>query len=476
MKSENSSVKTNFIYNTLYQLLTIILPLITTPYISRKLGVEKIGYFSYSYSIAYYFAMFIMLGINNYGNRTIAKVREDKKKLSKNFCEIYMMQLFVSIFVVIIYIIYAIFFSNTLMTWILLIYIVSAVIDINWFYFGLEKFKLTVTRNSIIKILTTLMIFIFVRKNDDVYKYALITVFGLLSSNLILFGFLKKYINFVKVDFNDVKRHIKPNLLLFIPIVAISLYKMMDKIMIGALSNMNEVGFYENSEKIVQVPMAIINSLGTVMLPKMSNLVAKNEFTKTKYYLEISILFATFLASSICFGVIGVSNEFVPWYYGEGYEKCIKLFEFLMPSCIFLAVANVIRTQYLIPYNEDKIYIISIVLGAIINLIINSLLIPKFASIGAAIGTLVAEGTVCISQIYFVRKKIVNLKKYLLESIPFIIFGIIMMILLLSLNLNLNNNFLSMLCKIIIGTIIYIIFSVVYTSLIKQKVKEKKGE
>ena len=112
MKSENSSVKTNFIYNTLYQLLTIILPLITTPYISRKLGVEKIGYFSYSYSIAYYFAMFIMLGINNYGNRTIAKVREDKKKLSKNFCEIYMMQLFVSIFVVIIYIIYAIWRSS----------------------------------------------------------------------------------------------------------------------------------------------------------------------------------------------------------------------------------------------------------------------------------------------------------------------------------------------------------------------------
>lgn len=469
MNAENSSVKKNFIYNTLYQFLNIILPLITTPYIARKLGAEKIGYFSYSYSIAYYFVMAIMLGLNNYGNRTIAKIRENKEELSKTFCEIYMMQLSISVFIVMIYILYGIFFSNTLMTWMLLIYILSAVVDINWFYFGIEKFKLTVIRNSLIKIFTTLMIFLFVKTDADVYKYALITVFGIFCSNIILFKFLKKYVYIVKVDFKGIKKHIKPNLLLFIPIVAISLYKMMDKIMLGALSNMKEVGFYENSEKVTQVPMAIINSLGTVMLPKMSNLVAKKELDKTKIYIEKSIIFAMFLASSVCFGVIGVSKEFVPWYYGDGYEKCIILFEILMPSCIFLALANVIRTQYLIPYNEDKIYISSIVLGAIINLIINFILIPKLAATGAAIGTLFAEIIVCLSQIYLVRKKIEDLRRYLLKSVPFILFGIIMMFSLLKIHLNFINVFVSMTLKIVIGAIIYMAFSITYWILLKKR-------
>ena len=313
------------------------------------------------------------------------------------------------------------------------------------------------------------MIFLFVKTDADVYKYALITVFGIFCSNIILFKFLKKYVYIVKVDFKEIKKHIKPNLLLFIPIVAISLYKMMDKIMLGALSNMKEVGFYENSEKVTQVPMAIINSLGTVMLPKMSNLVAKKELDKTKIYIEKSIIFAMFLASSVCFGVIGISKEFVPWYYGDGYEKCIILFEILMPSCIFLALANVIRTQYLIPYNEDKIYISSIVLGAIINLIINFILIPKLAATGAAIGTLFAEIIVCLSQIYLVRKKIEDLRRYLLKSFPFIFFGIIMMFSLLKIHLNFINVFVSMTLKIVIGAIIYMAFSITYWILLKKR-------
>lgn len=159
-----SSVKKNFIYNTLYQLLVIIIPLITTPYLSRILGAEKTGVYSYSYTIATYFVLFIMLGLNNYGNRTISIIRDDKTKVSQEFWSIYFMQLVFGLFGVIAYVLYTIIFSNTLITWILLLYVVSALIDINWFFFGMEQFKITVTRNTVIKIISTVMIFTFVKK------------------------------------------------------------------------------------------------------------------------------------------------------------------------------------------------------------------------------------------------------------------------------------------------------------------------
>lgn len=346
---KNKSVKINLIYNTAYQLLAIAIPLITTPYLSRVLGAEKIGVYSYSYSIAYYFAMFILLGLNNYGNRSIAAIKDSKLELSKVFFSIYLMQLTSSVVVIIAYVLYAVSFSNNAMTWILLIYVISAGFDINWFFFGLEEFRLTVIRNTVIKIATTAAIFICVKSPNDIELYGIIMVMGLLLSQLIMWPFVPKYTVFVKPSLNEVIKHIKPNLILFIPVIAVSLYKMMDKIMLGLMSDMKQVGFYENTEKIVQVPMVLVNSLGTVMLPKTANLLARNEETIARKYLKQSIIIAMILASSICFGIMAVAPLFVPWFYGTGYEQCIVLFQILMPSCIFLAFANVIRTQYLIP-------------------------------------------------------------------------------------------------------------------------------
>ena len=448
----------NYIYNTSYQILAIILPIITTPYISRVLGAERIGAYSYSYSIAYYFVMFIMLGLNNYGNRTIASVREDKGKLSKTFWEIYSVQIINGIVVTIIYILFACLFFNNLMTWILLIYIISAIIDINWFFFGLEEFKLTVVRNSIIKVLTTISIFIFVKESKDIYLYALIMTLGMLLSQCMLWPFVKRYVYYTKVTFKDLKTHIKPNLILFIPVVAISLYKIMDKIMLGSISSIEHVGYYESTEKIVQVPISLINSLGTVMLPQIS----KQEENQVKRYFELSIIFVMCLSVSICFGIMGVSDEFVPLFYGNGYEQCKILFKILMPSCIFLAFANVIRTQFLIPNKEDKVYIKSVIYGAIVNLGINILLIPKFNSTGAAIGTFLAEFVVCVAQIIMVKNKIKNLKKYILESIPLVLGGIIMYFVLELIPKNSINNFVILSEKIIFGAILYIVFSIVY--------------
>lgn len=448
------NMKKNFMYNACYQLLIIAIPLITTPYLSRVLGAENIGVYSYSYAIATYFTLFIMLGLNNYGNRTIAMVREDPNMLSQTFWSIYFMQLLSGAIVICAYIIYALFYSNNIITWILLIYLISAAMDINWLFFGLEQFKITVTRNTIIKLITSASIFLFVKDRSDVYKYTLISVFGTLISQFVLWMYVPKFIYKKNVYRINVLEHIKPNLILFIPVMAISLYKYMDKIMLGILSSMQEVGYYEYSERVVQVPMALINSLGTVMLPRMSNLSIKGKSEIIQKYIFYSIIGVMSVSSIVCFGIMGVSDLFIPLFLGKEYDSCILLFKILLSSCFFLAFANVIRTQFLIPQTKEKIYIISIFTGAIVNLVLNLLLISKLGAYGVAFATFVAEAAVCISQAFMIRKEL-DIKRMIKNSLPFMTSGLLMYIGLVSINLNMKPLF-GLFIKIIIGGIIYV--------------------
>lgn len=456
-----NSTKLNFIYNSLYQLLAIFLPLVTTPYLSRVLGAEKIGIYSYSYSIAYYFSMFIILGLNNYGNRTIAMVKDNKNDLSKSFFSIYYMQLTCAVVVIALYMLYAYFISNKVITWILLIYIMSSAIDISWFFFGLEQFKLTVIRNTVIKILSTIAIFLFVKKSTDIYIYAFILCVGYFLGPLMLWPFVKKNVYFCKVSKQDIISHFKPNLIMFLPVIAISLYKMMDKIMLGKMCNMSQVGYYENVEKVMQIPLALIGSLGTVMLPKMSNLIANDKGHEVDRIIEKSIIFVMVISSALSFGIMGVADSFVPWFYGEEFYPCVALFRILMPSCLFVAFANVIRTQFLIPNKKDSIYIFSVFLGAAVNLFINLILIPKYASNGAAIGTLCAEAAVCIYQIFKVRNQL-SIKKYVFNIIPFIIIGLVMYGIIVNIPQLSNAYLVDILLKVLIGGLIYVSFSSIY--------------
>lgn len=407
-----NSIKRNFLYNAFYNVLALIIPLVTTPYISRIMGAEKIGIYSYAYSIATYFGLFILLGLNNYGNRTIASVRDDKDKLSKTFCSIYAMQLIMSLFVIIIYILYTLFLSSDrLMAWTQLIYLISVSLDINWFFFGMEQFKLTVSRNTIIKILNLIFIFVLVKNQSDLYIYGLIMVCGPLLSQLILWLFIKKYIIFRRVSLNDVYVHVKPNLILFIPVIAISLYTIMDRVMLGMMSSMTEVGYYENSNKLTQIPVMAISSLGTVMLPRISNMISNGRKEESIRYIQKSLILSILLSTSMAFGLCAVSNEFIPIFYGNGFGKCKNVISILVLSSIFISWANVIRTQYLIPNKKDKIYIVSVFLGAIVNVIINLILIPKLMSIGAAIGTICAEFSVCAYQTYKIKNEL-NIKLF----------------------------------------------------------------
>ena len=463
-----SSIKKNFIYNIAYQILLLILPLITTPYISRVMGAEKIGIYSYSYSIAYYFGIFILLGLNNYGNTTIAKIRENKKEMSHKFWSIYFMQLVMGIIVSMLYFIYIVFFApDKTIAVIQYMYLASFIFSINWFFFGIEQFKLTVTRNIIIKISTVLLIFLVVKNQGDLYKYAFILTMGTLLSEIALWPFLRKYVCWTKVGFKDVKEHIVPNLTLFVPIIAVSLYTTMDKIMLGMMSSMKELGFYENSNKLTAIPLAAINSLATVMLPRTSNMIANGKIGKSKEYIKKSLIFSMILSSTMAFGLAGITNEFVPIFYGDGYDTCKILIPILMISSIFISWANVIRTQFLIPNNKNKIFIISSFLGAIINIIANLILIPRLGGIGAAIGTLLAEMVVCLYQTYKVRKDL-SIKKYIKHCIPIFLISMIMYICVFNITL-IVNNIVTLIVKIIVGiTIVGLLLSILYFKCLKK--------
>ncbi len=452
-----SSTRTNFIFNAIYQLSTILVPLITMPYLSRVIGPAGLGEYSFAYSVAFYFTIFIKLGLNNYGNRTIAYVKDDKEALSKTFWEIYCFQLFLGVILFAIYIVYSVFFSpNKTLGIVMGIFVFSSIIDINWCLYGLEKFKVTSTRDVITKILVTLCIFMFVKCPEDVWLYAFLYSMGMFINQLIVIPLVKGEISFCKVRAEDVFKHIKPNLVLFIPVVAVSIYRAMDKIMLGIMSTNIELGYYHGAENVIRVPMAFVTALGTVMLPRMSNMIARGENKKrVEGTFDKSIVFAMFLATSICFGIMAVSREFVPIFYGPGYEKCNFLFYIILPGSMFEAFANVIRTQYLIPRKKDKIYVFSLGIGAAINLIMNLILIPRYDSVGAAIGTFSAYATVCVVQAICVFKE-ANIGRNVVNSIPFVISGIAMFLLLWCYTPNVSNDVLALFVKIIIGAGCYL--------------------
>lgn len=457
-------MKKNFIYNIVYQILILILPLITVPYVSRVLGAEGVGIYSYTYSIVYYFMIIAMLGLNNYGNRTIAKVRDDKEQLSNEFWSIYTLQLIVSIFMVTCYFIYVSLFDNEykIIAFIQIMYVISSVFDINWLFFGIEKFKLTITRNAFIKILSLIFIFIFVKTQDDVWKYTAILAGSTLISNIMLFSFLFKYVKYTKISKNDVLKHLKPSIVLFLPVIAVSIYKIMDKIMLGIISTVTEVGYYENAEKIIQVPLAIITALGTVMLPKVSNMISNNQENKVKELLKKTMPFIMFLVFPMVLGTIAIGRNFSMVFFGNQFEKSGYLMQLLSITIVFLSWGNVIRTQYLIPKEMDREYILSAFLGAIVNFIMNCIFIPRYDSIGACIGTILAEFVVMFYQSYVVRKEL-ELKKYIINSIGFLIKAIIMFIAILIIGKVIkDNDLLRIIVQVISGTIIYALLNIKY--------------
>mgnify|MGYP001859778208 FL=1 len=457
-----NSVKKNYIYNLMYQILVILLPLITAPYISRVLGAENIGIYSYTTSISAYFILFGSLGVSLYAQREIAFHQDNKKENTKTFIEIVLLRtitMFISIAVFCITFVsngeYGYFYK------ILIVELIAQCLDISWFFIGLEDFKKTVSRNLIIKFISVVSIFVLVKTPEDLNIYFWIYVLSVLIGNLSLWFYLPKYLVKVNVKELNIFKHLKPTLALFIPEIAIQVYTVLDKTMIGAIwEDKSEVGYYQQSEKIIKLLLTIITSLGTVLLPRIASCFANNKKQEVFGYLKKSFNFVFILAFPMVFGIIAVADKFVPLFFGPGYDKVVILMSVISPIILFIGMSNVIGKQYLLPTKRQKQYTISVVTGAVVNLIMNSCLIWKFGALGASIGTVIAEFTVTLVQLIFVRKEF-DIKGILKLSIKYIISSIIMFVACKLVGLFSVNDFVSIVLQVGVGTIVYILMLLV---------------
>lgn len=465
--NKEPKLRTNFTYNLGYQILSIVLPLVTSPYISRVLGSSNVGIFSYTQAGANYFFLFAMLGVSNYGNRMVAAVRDNRVKLEKTFWEIYAFQFAFGAFVCVAYLFYCVFLvkEDRLVTYLQFFYVASGWLSINWLMFGLEQFKLTTIRNIAIRVGMAVLTFALVKDKNDLAIYTAIYAVGNLLSVLIIWPFALKSVSFKRPTLSGVVKHIRPNLILFWPVIAVSLYNVMDKLMLGVMSTKAEVGFYTYAENITQIPNTLILALDNVMLPRMANLYAAGKDKKASELMDNVMMFAAMAAAAMSFGLAGIGQIFAPWFYGEEYTRCGFFIVLLCPVIIFKGWAGALRTQYIIPNKRDKVYIISLTSGSIVNLTINAVLIPTLQGVGAIVGTVAAEFTVAFIQFYMLRSE-VPVKKYVLNGLGFCIIGFIMGIVIYNLpNMSLlvdASALLIMIVQILFGAIIYLSLSIFY--------------
>ncbi len=451
----SSSVKKNYLYNMLYQVFIVCLPIITIPYLSRTLGPEKIGIYNYVLSIITYFSLFGSLGISLYGQREIAYHQDDKTKRSQIFWELFS---FKSILMLVSIIIYVIVFTLkgdfALFYRILIIELLSCLFDISWFFQGIELFKKTVFKNFVVKTLGFILILLLIKKPEDLWKYILIYSSCNLVGNLLLWKDVFKYICFPK-KMNYLK-HLSGIMILFIPQVANEIYTVFDKTMLGLMvKNIDEVGYYGQTQKIIKMLLAIITSIGIVMMPRIAALKSKGENDKIKSYMKKTFSFVFMMSFAFAFGLASIANYFVPFFFGNGYDKIALLMKVMVIIIIFNGMSNVLGVQYLLPLKRQKQYNISIVVGAITNVALNLILIPKLESLGAVIATVFAEFIIVVIQINYVKNDF-SIKEYVSIFAKYLFLGLIMFLSCNIVYIDTSSNFVIILVKVIIGVVVYL--------------------
>ena len=479
------SVAKNYIYNLIYQILILILPVITTPYLSRVLGAEGIGIYSYTVSIVTYFILFGSLGIAMYAQREIAYVQDNIDKRSIIFWEVFILRaITLMISLIIFYFTFAMTGEYCVYYRILVLEIIGNIFDISAFFQGMEEFKKIVKRNLIVKFISIISIFLFVKTSADINIYLLIYVLSTLVGNLSLWLYLPKYIKKISLRNLEIKKHLKPTIVLFIPQIASQIYVVMDKTMIGLLvKDKAEVGYYEQSQKIVKIILTLATSLGTVMLPRIANEFAKGKEENIRKSILNSFNFIYLLSIPMMIGLVVITQDLIPWFLGEEFDKSIYITYAISPIMLMIGLSSVIGTQYLLPTKKQKQYTISVITGAVVNLTLNIILIPRFLSIGAAIATVVAETSVTSVQIYYIKNKF-NIIEILKMSLKYFIVAIFMACLLIIANKILLYKFsviIRMILDVVLGAITYfgllILLNDQFTKKIILKViKEKKGD
>lgn len=477
------NVKKNFIFLSLYKLFEMLLPMITSPLLSRRLGAESLGKYTYYYSIVSMFVVVAELGSYKYGIREIAKVRENKKDLKRVYSEIFFTRFFNGLIVGIAYILFLYINKELYLIQIsMALFIISNMIDNSFLYIGIEKVGPLTLRDSLVKIVSFILIVLLINNSNDLVLYVLIMEFSTLICRFISLFFSLKYVSFEIPNIKKCLMHYKPMLGLTIPTLAAVIYQSMDRIMIGYFYNNAEVGYYDCASKVL-IPRNIITALGTVLCPSVANLYYRNEIAKANKIIENSFMVSMILSYAFMFGISAIAYQFAPWFWGDEFFVCSPMIVGLSITIPIWTVGEVIRNQYLLPIGKDKEYIISFLMGVGANAIANCLLIQKYGANGAIFATILSETIMSLTQVYFVRKQL-KVDRYLFGTIPYFIIGLIMFsgiqIFNDILTTYLKNQTLLLLIEVIFGSTFFMIAICLYENITNKhlvlKVIRKKGE
>lgn len=403
MDNHKKELKKNIFYTVVYQGLSFLYPLLVTPTISKAFGTETLGIYSYTYSIAYYFSLLACLGIHTYGSRLVSIQRDEKIEVAKVFKELYTIQCVSSILSILIYFIYVFCFAKKYCIYALLqvFVIIVAMVDLSWFISGIEQFKAMTTRNIVIKLISLLLILFNIHTEEDLWKYIIIVGCTNTIGQLLMWPFVQRYLCKVHISIKEISKHIIPILKFFLPVLAINAYVFIDKVMLGIFQTMKEVGYYENCDKIIRMPIGLAYAATAAIIPRAAYYIKQNNTKQNKDLLEHTLRYNCIIMIPIIVALIVMAPKFVPWFLGKEFMPCIHYIQILSPVIILTIINYVLRMQYYVPLKRDKEYICSLILSTAVNFIVNILLVNPYGVYGVVIGTIVSEMIACI---YLVRR------------------------------------------------------------------------
>lgn len=419
----------NYLYNLSYQILTIILPIITVPYVTRIFTSEDLGSYGFYYSIVSYFSLFAMLGIGIYGTKQIAAARD----VSSTFWNIYAIQLIASLLALFVYVITLVSIPKMsgMVPIILGIVLLTKMIDISWLFTGKEDFKKITLRNTMVKVAGVISIFTFIKSSEDLYLYIfLIVIFDFLGQ-FVMWIPAKKFIKRPSFDTKIIKKNLHPIVLLFLPQVAISLYVVLDRTLLGLLGSYSDVGIYEQGQKLTSILLTVVSSLGAVMLPRIANLLSERKEKEAQNMVRFSFILYNLIIFPMIFGLIAINEVFVRLFLGQNFQDVKYVLYIIVFNIMFIGWTNILGYQVLVVRNKNKEFMLSTTIPAIVSVAVNITVIPFFGYIGASITSVVVEFLVFAIQWYYSRN-IINknllfnkdLAKIICSSL--VMFGVVM--------------------------------------------------
>lgn len=453
----------NYLYSVSYQLLVMLVPLVTTPYVNRIIGAYGVGISTYTNTTIQYFILGGSLGVAIYGNRQIAYVRDDAKQLTKTFLEIQIVKIVGIAISTAVFFLYLIGFARYKEYMLLqCINLLAAAFDIAWLFQGLENFKITVIRNMIVKIVSTVLIFVFVKTSSDTGTYIVILAMSVLLGNLTLWPHLKGTL--VKINISELKpwTHIMPSLALLLPQIALQIYQVLNRTILGIFVSTNASGFYFDADTIIKVALSLITSIGTVMLPHAANEFAKGNEEKIRNFMYLSSDVTSALALTFSFGIAAISFKLAPVFFGKEFLP-VGGAMFIEAPVIYLAgISGVLGTQYLLPTNQLKKYTTSVVVGAVSSIVFNFILIPIWGLNGAMIATVISEIAVLVYQLAVLKMaNQLMLGKLFSGFLKYFLAGLIMFVIVFTIDRLTKNGALELLIEISIGVIVYLAMIVI---------------